>query len=201
MVGPFVGLHCFQITHVAHDGVLVHDAVGAEEVAAEAGAVEGDGDVVALEHGDVGGLGFALVFEPACVDGEELGLGDFGDHPGEFFLYELVGGDGAVVELFAVDGVLAGGFVAVHGGSEDAPADAVAGLGETAQSGFESGGAGQEVVGGDAAVGEGEAGGDGGSHGELSVEVRCGVAGGAFFDEEAADALVRAGPDDGDVGG
>jgi hypothetical protein len=38
---------------VAHDGVVVGDAVGAEDVAGHAGAFEGHPDVVALGHGDV----------------------------------------------------------------------------------------------------------------------------------------------------
>jgi hypothetical protein len=67
VVGAFVGLYRFEVHHVAHDGVVVGDAVGAEDVAREAGAFEGHPDVVALGHGDVLELGFALVFEAAYL--------------------------------------------------------------------------------------------------------------------------------------
>ena len=69
---------------------------------------------------------FAAVLEASSLDGQELRLGDLGDHPGEFLLNELVGGDGPVVELLAQDGIGARGFVAIHGGADDAPADAEA---------------------------------------------------------------------------
>ena len=36
VVRAFVGLHRLQVQHVAHDGVVVGDAVGSEDVAGEA---------------------------------------------------------------------------------------------------------------------------------------------------------------------
>ena len=58
----FVGFYGLEVHHVAHDGVVVGDAVGAQDVAGEAGTFEGHPDVVALRHRDVLELGFALVF-------------------------------------------------------------------------------------------------------------------------------------------
>lgn len=81
--GAFVGEDAFEVGHVAHGRVFFHDAVGAEEVAGGAGDVEGDADVVALEQGDVFGLEAALILEAAAVEGEELALGEGGDHVGE----------------------------------------------------------------------------------------------------------------------
>ena len=86
IVGAFVGGYAFEIVHVAHDGVIVDDAVGAENVAGFACGFESDGDVVHFEHGDVRGVNLAIVFQPANVQREELALHDLGDHPGEFFL-------------------------------------------------------------------------------------------------------------------
>jgi hypothetical protein len=40
VVGAFAGLHGLQIGHVAKDGVLVGDAVAAEDVASHAGALQ-----------------------------------------------------------------------------------------------------------------------------------------------------------------
>jgi hypothetical protein len=34
MLGAFVSLNRFQIAHVAHDGIFIHDAVGAQQIAA-----------------------------------------------------------------------------------------------------------------------------------------------------------------------
>ena len=42
VVGAFVGEDGFEIVHVAHDGIVVHDAVGAENVAGLARGFEGD---------------------------------------------------------------------------------------------------------------------------------------------------------------
>src|SRR5712675_1996489 len=65
VVRAFVGGDAFEIVHVAHDGVIVDDAVGAENVAGFAGGLKGDGDVIHLEHGDVRVIDLILVFEAA----------------------------------------------------------------------------------------------------------------------------------------
>src|SRR5882762_9174590 len=62
VVRAFVGGDAFEIVHVAHDGVIVDDAVGTENIAGFARGLEGDGDVVHLKHGDVRGIDFVLVF-------------------------------------------------------------------------------------------------------------------------------------------
>src|SRR5882762_5920592 len=53
VVGAFIGVHAFQIVHVAHDAVIVDDAVSAENVARLAGNVQGDRNVIHFQHGDV----------------------------------------------------------------------------------------------------------------------------------------------------
>src|SRR6267378_8008895 len=65
VVGAFVGGDAFEIVHVAHDGVIVNDAVGPENIAGFARGFKGDGDVVHLEHGDVRVIDLILVFEAA----------------------------------------------------------------------------------------------------------------------------------------
>src|ERR1039458_1754554 len=94
MVRSLVSLDGFQIAKVTHDWIFVGNSVGAEEIAADAGAIEGDGDIIALEHGNVCRSESAAVLEASSLDSEELRLGDLGDHPGESLLNELVGGDG-----------------------------------------------------------------------------------------------------------
>ena len=208
VVGAFVGFDGFEIHEVSHDGVVVGDAVGAEDVAGHAGALDGHGDVVFLGHGDVLECDFALIFEAADLEGEQLCFSDFGDHPGEFLLDELVAGDGLAAKLFALLGVLQSGVVAGHGCTDRTPTDAVARLAEAHQGGLEAVGAGKQIRSGDAYILHGEAGGDGGAQRPLAVDVASGEAGTIGFDEEAADAplllgdggVFDFGPDDGDVG-
>ncbi len=201
MVGALVGFHRLQVAEVAHDRVLVGDAVGAEQVAAQARALERDRGVVAFQHRDMRRFGLALVFEPADLDGQQLRLGDLGDHPGQLLLHELVRGDGPVIELLANQRVPPCSLVAVHGRAEGAPAYAVAGLGEAGQRGFQTRRAGQAVRLGDAAVRKGQAGGDGGPHGPLAVDIGGRVAGRAALDQKTANPLAGARPDDGDMRG
>src|SRR6267378_6262299 len=79
VVGAFIGGDAFEIVHVAHDGVIVDDPVGPENVAGFACCLERDGHVVHLEHGDVRVIDFILVFEAADLQREQLALADFGD--------------------------------------------------------------------------------------------------------------------------
>src|SRR5690349_10030857 len=54
LVGPHVGEDRLQVVHVADDGVLEGDPVGAQDVAGLAGHVEGLPDVVELAEADLG---------------------------------------------------------------------------------------------------------------------------------------------------
>jgi len=113
---------------VAHDWVVFCNSICAEDVAGHAGGFEGHPDVVALGQGDDFVAQGACVFHPSGVEGEQLSLGDFADHPDEFFLDHLVAGDGFVAELLAHLGVLERGVVAGHRCADGSPADAIAGL-------------------------------------------------------------------------
>ena len=157
-----------------------------------AGGFERDGDVVHFQHGDVRGVGLAFVFQAADVEREQLAFDDFGDHPGEFFLHELVRGDGLVGELLARLGVLQRGVVAGHGRAESAPADAVARLVEATERAAQAGDAGQKIFLGDGAIAEGQAGSDRSAQRPFAVDVPGFEAGRAFFDQEAADFFVFA---------
>ena len=95
----------------------------------------------------MGGLELALVLQAARVQRQQLRLGDLSDHPGQLLLNQLMGGDGPVVELLADHGVLPRRLIAIHGGAEHAPADAVARLGEAAERAFQSFGARQHGTG------------------------------------------------------
>src|SRR5580704_6102714 len=61
VVGAFVGEDAFEVVHVAHDAVIVDDAIGAEDVASFAGGIQRDAHVVHFEHGDVRGIYLAVV--------------------------------------------------------------------------------------------------------------------------------------------
>ena len=60
VVGALVGVDGFEVVHVAHDAVIVHDAVGAQDVARLAGGFQGHPHVVHFQHGDVRGRGAVL---------------------------------------------------------------------------------------------------------------------------------------------
>src|ERR1035438_8639166 len=53
VIGPLIGLDGFEVAEVTHDGVFVRNPVGAQQIAAQARAFQGDGGVVALEHGNL----------------------------------------------------------------------------------------------------------------------------------------------------
>ncbi len=128
VVGAFIGLHRFQIHHVAHDGVVLGDAVGAENVASHPRGFESHPHVVSLGHGDVLMSHSACVLETAHVEREQLSFRDFGEHPDQFFLNELVARDGLIVELLSCLGISQSGVVAIHCGADRTPTDAVARL-------------------------------------------------------------------------
>ncbi len=186
VVSAFVGDYGLEVHHVAHDGVVFGDAVAAEDLAGGAGAFEGHPDVVALGEGDDVVAQGACVFHAAGVEGEQLSFADFGDHPDEALLDELVAGDWLVAELFAHEGILERGVIAGHGGADGSPADAVAGLVEAHEGALEASGAGQQVGRGDADFLQGEAGGHAGAQGPLAVDLVGLEAGAVGFDEEAA---------------
>src|SRR5579872_3071288 len=53
IVRALVGLHRLQIGHVAEDGVLIGNAVGAQDVAGHAGALQRHPHIISLGHGNV----------------------------------------------------------------------------------------------------------------------------------------------------
>ena len=118
IVGAFVGGYAFEIIHVAHDRVIVDDAVGAENVAGFACGLKSDGDVVHFKHGDVRRIDLAIIFQPADVQREKLALHNLGNHPSEFFLDQLMTGDGLVGKLLAGLRVLQRGIITGHGRSK-----------------------------------------------------------------------------------
>src|SRR3970040_2428962 len=61
VVRALVGLHRFQVHHVAHDGIVVGDAVGAQDVARQARALQRHPNVVLLGHGDMVVLRLVLI--------------------------------------------------------------------------------------------------------------------------------------------
>src|SRR5436309_10604258 len=65
VVRSFVGLHGFQVHHVAHDGVIVADAIRAQDIARDAGALQRHPHIIALGHGDMLMLHLLRVFQAA----------------------------------------------------------------------------------------------------------------------------------------
>src|SRR5437899_588901 len=78
-----------EVQHVADDGVLVHDAGRAHDVAGQPRRVERDLHVVHLGHRHLLGAQRARVLQTAQLEHQELGLGDLRDHPDQLLLHEL----------------------------------------------------------------------------------------------------------------
>src|SRR5438270_4032045 len=70
VVRPFISLYRFEVHHVAHDGIVLCDAVGAEDVAGNACAFQRHPHVVTFGHGDVFVANFSGVLETANVERE-----------------------------------------------------------------------------------------------------------------------------------
>src|SRR5271165_1892597 len=136
VVGAFVSENAFEVVHVAHDAVVVDNAVGAEDVAGLAGNVQRDADVIHFQHGNVRRINFAGVFYASNMQGQQLALNDFGNHPCQFFLDQLVRSNRLVGKLFARFSVLQRGVIAGHGRAQSAPANSVARLIQAAQRTF-----------------------------------------------------------------
>ena len=66
-------------------------------------------------------LDFASVFQTSDLQHEKLRLGDFTDHPGKFFLDELMRSNGLIAELFTKLRILQRTVVARHGRADRAP--------------------------------------------------------------------------------
>jgi len=62
VVRAFIGENAFEIVHVAHDAVIVDDAVGAKDVPGLARDFQSDVYIIHLQHGDVCGVQLAVVF-------------------------------------------------------------------------------------------------------------------------------------------
>ena len=133
MIGTLIGLYGFQIAHMAHDGELVGDAVGAHQVTAQTRAIEGNSNVIFLQHGNMSSINFARIFQPRTLQRQQLRFGDFGNHPCQLFLHQLVAGNGPVVKLFAHNGIGSSRFIAIHGCAHHTPANPVTRLRKAGQ--------------------------------------------------------------------
>ena len=126
IVRAFVGVHGFQVDHVADDVVFVVDAVAAVHVARQAGDVQRLAAAVALDHADHLGQGFSFVHQAAHAQASLQAQRDFGLHVSQFLLNQLVLCEWAT-KLHAVQGVLASAVPAVFRSTQRAPGDTVAG--------------------------------------------------------------------------
>src|SRR5205823_8716585 len=104
------------------------------------------------------------------------------------------------VELRAWLRILERAAIAGNGGPEHAPDDAVTGLIQTREGRLQPLRLGQFVAARNPAVVEDQLGRHGGPHGKLVMDLAGFESFGGLLDEEAADPLLAAGPDDGQVG-
>ena len=186
VVRAFVGHHALEVHHVAHDGVLVGDAHAAEDLARFAGHGQGQVYVVAFGHADLRGGSAAFIAQYAEAPSEQLGLGDLGDHLGQFLLGQLEATDG-LAELDALLAVTQRGVVAFHGHAERTPSDAVAGAIQAAERSTQAALVRKQVALGHLHVVEHEFAGGAGAQGELPMRGGGGEAFHAAFHDQAMD--------------
>ena len=101
-----IGVHRFQIHHVAHDVIFLGDAVAAMHVARFAGDVQRLATAVALYQRDVFRRAVARIKKSADPQAGLKADIDLGMHVGQLQLDQLVAGK-RTVELLAVEGVAA----------------------------------------------------------------------------------------------
>ena len=130
------------------------------------------------------------------MDGEQRGLDHFGGDVCQLELDQLLGGDWSA-ELRPLLRVIDGDLEAGPRRAEHAPGDAEASVVEARQRRLEAGGAGKAILLGNARALEDQAPGDRGAHRELVGNILAGEL--PAFDDEAADPVCGAGPDDGEV--
>src|SRR6266850_1181655 len=70
VVCAFVGIHALEVVYVPHDAVIVHDAVGAENVARLARGIQRNRHVVHFQHRDVRRIHLAVILQSAHVQRE-----------------------------------------------------------------------------------------------------------------------------------
>ena len=200
VVGAFIGVDHFQVDQVAGHAVLVADAVAAEHVAGHARDIQGLAAAVAFHHrGDFHRSG-AFVLHPAEAQAALQGHGDLGLHVGEFLLDQL-GLRQRAAKLFAVEGVLARGVPAELGGTQRAPADAIAGGVEAGERAFQAAHVGEGVFFRAEHVVHDDFTGDRRTQANLAVNRRGAQALPAFFQDKAANlARVILGPDHKHIG-
>ena len=177
---------------MAHHAVIVDNSVCAQNFAGAAGGFPRHPHIVHFQHRNVRGMHAAGVLQAADLQRQELRFGDFGDHPDQFFLHQLVRGDRLVVELLAFFGVTQRGVVAGHGRADAAPANAVAGLIQAGQRAAQTFHAGENIFRGNFAIGHGKAGGDRSAQRIFSMHVPSFKAGRTFFHQEAANFSIFA---------
>ena len=131
---------------MAHDAVIVHDAVGAQNIASPASRLHGDPDVVHFQHGDMRGIEAVLIFPSADMQRQQLGFGNFSNHKDQLVLHQLVRCDRLVLELFARLGILQCRVIARHRRTNHSPADPVASLREATEGPFETNHTGQQIL-------------------------------------------------------
>ena len=100
VVRTLVGLDALEITHVPETLILVEDADRAEDVARGPSGIERHLDVIHLGHRNVVMPRRAGVFELRQTMGEQLRLGNLGQHARQFRLNELEAAD-RTIELYA----------------------------------------------------------------------------------------------------
>ncbi len=101
VVRSLVGFHRLKVRHVTEYRILIRNSVCTKNVACQAGALQSHPRIVSLGHGNVEVLDLILILQPAHLKRQQLSLADFGDHPDQLLLNQLMRRDGLVAELLA----------------------------------------------------------------------------------------------------
>src|SRR6185369_16466423 len=125
VVRAFVGVHGFQVHHMADHVEFVADTVAAVHVARHARNIQRLAAGIALDQRDHLRCSLAFVLQAADAQTCLQAAGDFGLHVGQLLLNELVRRQGSA-ELLAIERVGARLVPAELGRAQGAPGDAVA---------------------------------------------------------------------------
>ena len=134
VIRAFVSFDCFQIAHVAHDRIFVHDAVRAQQIADSRAHSSAIATLFLFSIDTCAGQGDRCPSAVPACSASSCAFVISVIMSASFLLHELMGGDRTIVELLAVDRVLPCCLVAVHRCPDNSPPDSIARLCQASES-------------------------------------------------------------------
>ena len=188
-----IGIHRFQIQHMADHGIGIGHAIGAQHVARFAGDRQRLAAIVALHQRDQGRRGGAVIHHAPQPERAVQPQRDFGLHVGQLLLHQLGGGQGPA-ELLALQRILPRHVPAGFRRADRAPGDAEAGAVEAGEGRAQALGARQHRLRRYRDILQHDFAGDAGAQREFSFDARGGEAFGRRAPPESRECRRQAWP-------